>query len=116
MENLDKKELKKIYKYLLLYDDLLKNLWKRWNIQFKNFLQSKDVLQVEYFPNIKMDILQEKVVKIYEKYFWISVDTNEIQFIPKETIWWWFKVYFNDKMIDCSFYYFDNLIRKKFTS
>lgn len=103
IDNLSLKELEELLKELKLYNNLKKQLGKRWEKLYKEQKTWKKSFEVEYFPAAGEDLAWEKSKEVFEKVFWYKVERKDITFIPKEKIAWWIRIYTDDKILDLSY-------------
>jgi len=112
LESLNREELQTLLKRVKLYNSLVKDLWKRWKLEYERLALWKSSYIVEYFSGLNVETVKELSLEVYRLSFGISVKTEEIKFIKKENIYWWIRVFLDDKMVDLSYKKFLNLLKK----
>lgn len=110
-KDLWKTELKEILKKLKLYKTLTNELWNRGKQKFKRQLDGNPIFLVDYHSSLDDDYIYDKALKVYEKFFGVYPQKEEIIFKKNENISWWFRVFMDDNLVDLSFNKVKSLIK-----
>lgn len=113
ISKLNKLELKELLKKLQLLNSLKKSLWNRWIKEYQKINNWVDSYKIEYydFGETSISYFKEKSVICFNKLFWLAIDVDQIDFIPKKNLKWWMRIFFNDNMFDLSYDRFERLLK-----
>ncbi len=109
LDSLNKLVLKELLKKLKTLELLKKNLWNRWIEKFKNMIDWKTSLLVEYSSDLDSTFAFEKALEVFNKKFNLSPKMEEVKIIENKSIKSWIRVFSWDQMIDLTL----NKIEKK---
>ena len=102
-QKLDKSQLKDLLRDLKLYRELENELGEQWIVLFNRIKNNTQSYVVEYYPNVTQELAWENAQQIYKKTFSVEPDKHQVEFLERESLKWWIKVYLNDDMVDMSF-------------
>ncbi len=113
ISQLNKAELHELLKKLQLFHSLKKFLWKRGEKEFDKIHNGRDFYKVEYYDfwEKSMSYVKEKSVISFDTFFWLHIDSNEIEFIPNKNLKWGMRIFFNDNMFDLSYLRFEKWMK-----
>lgn len=110
IDSLEKNQLKELLWELKLYRDLKKQLWNRWKTLYNKIRTWNHSYYVEYYSAVWEDLAFDIASKIYKQVFEIDLNKEDIDFIKKESVLWWIKVYVDDKVVDLSYQKIEKMI------
>ncbi len=102
LETLKTEELKGVLKWLKLYYDLTRKIWKRGKKIFNREVSWENNYKVEYFSSMNLDDVLKQSSSVFKKSFWVEPKKDEVVFIKNDDILWGIKVFQNDDMVDLS--------------
>jgi hypothetical protein len=111
IDKLNLVNLKELLKELKLYNSLSKQLWNRWRKLYSELKTWKIGFEVEYFSKVGEDLAWEESFKVFDKIFHQKPKREEVIFTSKDSLAWWIKVYFGDKLLDLSYEKLEKVLR-----
>lgn len=111
IQKLDAKALSELLKEVKLYNDLTKQLGKRWREQYFRDLKDEKLLIVEHVSSVNADVAWEQAQTVYKKSFWLDIQKNDVKFVINDALKGWIKIYKDDSLVDLSYAKVEGLVK-----
>ena len=113
ISKLNKIELKELLKKTKLLSSLMKSLWKRWVSEYRKVSKWINLYRVEYydFTQNSLSFIQENALEWFDKFFWLKLKKDDIEFTLNKDLKWWIRIFVNDNMFDMAYSRFEKILK-----